>query len=842
MTSTSPLFQKSVFSAIQGLGDFLRILPLTRARPPYTIWMVAFHQISIGFLNFFGCGFRTDAQDFMRSAVQPQTFKKKLLFFLRSSAWRSRVPRLISTKSRLRRFASSPIPKSKYERTHSELPQKKEPLRFLWRKHQPTPLHPSSISQGSFRLQSFLKPLYQAVLITLMTVNSAQGDSFIEERICPSSLFASRTGTQLCWARYSLSGTNQVCVPRSVWTSWLREGSPDLSRCFRASGTWKSRAFLQNDLSSNHLKKIDSVFQVKEITNWEKISLSPTRAIERLREKASWTLAPNDPWGIARQLIINESQSQGPGAVLRLLGFVHLLSATGIHLYAIARIWDHLLGFAVLQSPLPISTALALKRIVVGVLWLMAWLLSGARIGMLRPLLLISSRWISDALGFRWRNGSPLFLALFFDFLIGFLRGANQSWGTRIFYALAVGGGMMALNRKDKVWQQHIALAVGSWAFAGVWEAWHAGHLAVATPLISWVTLPLVSLFIYPTLLFGILSGFHAPLQWSSDLLTVAVKYLCALSLKTPNLWVVPHWALLFGSASTAFILIFARYSPKRPSIYFPFSFHVTFIALAVTGSVRLLLLPRLEQRKPSVVEQLDVGQGDAALIQVGTRGLIDSGSAHALSDASWIQLLSQRGITHLDWVALSHLDEDHAGGVIRLARLLPIRCVASAHAQWQSVRGLALKNSLKEAGIRVVEWNEPCFPFDVYSPPEQKSSKKNSNMSAFAVPISKNTIYLSAGDASTSDEIKIANWMEKRERLRSFEHRILKISHHGSRTSSDPDFLTPLKPTEAWISVGVGNRYHHPTMEALARIHALHIPVHRTDLEGRLMAGSRSE
>jgi competence protein ComEC len=64
---------------------------------------------------------------------------------------------------------------------------------------------------------------------------------------------------------------------------------------------------------------------------------------------------------------------------------------------------------------------------------------------------------------------------------------------------------------------------------------------------------------------------------------------------------------------------------------------------------------------------------------------------------------------------------------------------------------------------------------------------------------------------------------------------RILKISHHGSNTSSNPEFLKMIQPTEAWISVGVGNHYGHPSPWILDRIEALKIPLRRTDQSGAI-------
>jgi competence protein ComEC len=63
----------------------------------------------------------------------------------------------------------------------------------------------------------------------------------------------------------------------------------------------------------------------------------------------------------------------------------------------------------------------------------------------------------------------------------------------------------------------------------------------------------------------------------------------------------------------------------------------------------------------------------------------------------------------------------------------------------------------------------------------------------------------------------------------------ILKVGHHGSRTSSAPEFLDAVRPTYAAISCGVKNKFKHPTPEALDRLSERDAEIHRTDLQGNL-------
>jgi competence protein ComEC len=111
--------------------------------------------------------------------------------------------------------------------------------------------------------------------------------------------------------------------------------------------------------------------------------------------------------------------------------------------------------------------------------------------------------------------------------------------------------------------------------------------------------------------------------------------------------------------------------------------------------------------------------------------------------------------------------------------------------------------------------------------------------MSAFFVPLQTGGFYLSAGDATAQDEIRIGTWAALQARTALVGPRILKISHHGSKTSSNPQFLKLIAPTETWISVGVGNTYGHPSAVVLDRIARTGIPVHRSDEEGAMSSNS---
>jgi competence protein ComEC len=293
----------------------------------------------------------------------------------------------------------------------------------------------------------------------------------------------------------------------------------------------------------------------------------------------------------------------------------------------------------------------------------------------------------------------------------------------------------------------------------------------------------------------------------ASEITGILSQAVMALQLK----WICPRWALLAGLAGAAFICVL-RLRVRT--------------ALAILIAGRLLLEVSPAPRSRIQIEQLDVGQGDAALVSdSGTHGLIDTGSERALSPQGWVTLFAERSITRIDWIALTHLDEDHAGGVLTLASLIPIGCVVASSAEMDSPRGRGFAISLARSGIRVSAWDQGCFPYHLR---ELQSLGRNGNMTAFAIPFH-DGFYLNAGDASAELERELIPWFRSLQLKGS--RRILKLSHHGSRFSTSSQFVEAVAPTEAWVSSGVGNQHGHPTAFALDRVAG--IPVRRTDRVG---------
>ncbi len=215
---------------------------------------------------------------------------------------------------------------------------------------------------------------------------------------------------------------------------------------------------------------------------------------------------------------------------------------------------------------------------------------------------------------------------------------------------------------------------------------------------------------------------------------------------------------------------------------------------------------------------------------------MLDTGPERALSEEEWLRLFGAEGVRELSWVGLSHLDEDHSGGLRRLVRLIRIRCVVASTEEWSSERGVRLRDALSARGVETSDWQAGCFPFESLSV-RKKSGKTNTLMTVVSIPFKGGGQYIGLGDLDGAMEPRVLPWIlgTLRERPHASKQLILKVAHHGSRHSTGSEVLARLHPRLALVSAGVGNHYGHPSPELLERLRRAGVPWLRTDRQGAL-------
>jgi competence protein ComEC len=113
----------------------------------------------------------------------------------------------------------------------------------------------------------------------------------------------------------------------------------------------------------------------------------------------------------------------------------------------------------------------------------------------------------------------------------------------------------------------------------------------------------------------------------------------------------------------------------------------------------------------------------------------------------------------------------------------------------------------------------------------QSKKSSGNELMGGIVYPLSPGHAYFALGDGDEEQELAYEHYFQNE--IAETPNRIWKISHHGSRFSSNSEFLGRLDPDEFWISVGAHNPYHHPNPLTLWKLKNLRGKIYRTDVDG---------
>ncbi|MDC0036903.1 DNA internalization-related competence protein ComEC/Rec2 [bacterium] len=261
--------------------------------------------------------------------------------------------------------------------------------------------------------------------------------------------------------------------------------------------------------------------------------------------------------------------------------------------------------------------------------------------------------------------------------------------------------------------------------------------------------------------------------------------------------------------------------------------------AVIITFLFMILAIPPLLKRNRLDICFLDVGQGDAALIQYNnTTILIDTGPKFdrylgGIANNVLIPALNHYGINSLDYLIISHFDKDHSANLEAISKHIPIKTIIhngnlNTYLKKQNItldpstKHLSLCNNqtltIKDLNLHFLN---PC------SYPEEIS--KNNQSLVFQVQKNEHNI-LFTGDIEEETEYTLLETVPQK-----LKTSILKVAHHGSKTSSTDLFLKTSNPKHIIISSGQHNRYHHPHPSILQRL-SLYPNLFRTDLQGAVM------
>lgn len=366
------------------------------------------------------------------------------------------------------------------------------------------------------------------------------------------------------------------------------------------------------------------------------------------------------------------------------------------------------------------------------------------------------------------------------------------------------------------------------------------GQVSLVGPLANAVAIPLVSGIITPLALLAAVVPVDGLLFLAAWLMQVLMGFLTWCAWLPAAVWqqpVPPAWSLPLALVGVAWMLA-PRGWPLR-------------------GLGLVLLLPAVlvEPPRPAPgeawVSTLDVGQGLSVLVRTHRHALLyDAGPAWGESDSGEriiLPVLRAIGVRRLDAMFVTHNDLDHTGGAISVLDNLPVGELLSSLPEGHPVLGFAQQ---ARPCLRGQAWDWDGVRFEVLHPeagdlaaaPGARGLRTNDLSCVLRIASQGGARMLLTGDIERAAEARLlqrasqameglaAGLKEERSSLRA---EVLLAPHHGSRTSSTPEFIAAVQPSVVVVPAGFRNRFGHPRADVLERYAGAGARVMRTDRDG---------
>ncbi|HIS91292.1 MAG TPA: DNA internalization-related competence protein ComEC/Rec2 [Candidatus Faecisoma merdavium] len=339
-------------------------------------------------------------------------------------------------------------------------------------------------------------------------------------------------------------------------------------------------------------------------------------------------------------------------------------------------------------------------------------------------------------------------------------------------------------------------------------------YINITSPLINIMFVPFISLIIFPlsliTLVFPILDNILFFLLNIMESLTLFFNnFNINLTMAKMNIYIFIIYYLIIT-------LIFIK--PKY--------FYALIFILIIHNNIKYF-------NKNSYLTILDVGQGDSILLEIKDKNiLIDTGgnmfSDYNIAKNKLIPYFKSLGIKKINYLILTHGDYDHMGESINLVNNFKVEKV---------IFNCGPHNDLEQELIKVL--HKKKIPYyscikelniddnKLYFLNNKDYGNENDNSSVIYTELNKHK-FLFMGDAG----VEVEDDLIEKYNLQNID--VLKVGHHGSKTSSSEEFIGEINPKYSVISVGKNNRYGHPNDSVLENLEDSKI--YRTDEDGSIM------
>ncbi|MFC0215843.1 DNA internalization-related competence protein ComEC/Rec2 [Paenibacillus chartarius] len=658
---------------------------------------------------------------------------------------------------------------------------------------------------------------------------------------------------------------------------------PEPSRNF---GGFDYRRYLRHQhihwlISSKGMEQVN-------VTKGEQLQLAPSTLLlwnDRLRAGLAErmdTIFPSDQSGLMKSMLIGWQEDMNPEQYSQFskLGLTHILAISGMNVAIFLGLVFGLLKLLRVTKETSLWVGIALMP---GYIVLTGASPSIVRAGLVAMLALYAARrgWLKDGLNLTalaaWAMlaWEPYYL---FDvgFQLSFL----------ITAALLIGVSRVSRLlpfRHERV-KQAAAITIVSQIVSFPVTVTYFNGFSMLSWLANTMFVPIFSLLLFPSALIALFVGLLVPPAGQpfgslSGLLSRATVWAIEkmadidgfqLIWPTPSpVWTVLYFAgfVMLYRALAARVDAQAVDAERRP---------IWPISAATAGLVLLLYYGYTPDRfnRTGWVEFLDVGQGDSALIRTpaGKYMLVDGGGTLTFRKPGeeWkerrkpfevgrsvvVPLLKHRGVHKLDYVISTHEDIDHLGGLQAVAEEIPIGkfvfngTLKSEAKVEQLFRTLLDKKVplISSTTLRSIELDRhsklSILPGRAGEPdPALRLAAKQNNESIVFLLQMSGYRWLFTGDMEKSQEVSVLSALRSHPDYSRGEGApvdVMKVAHHGSKTSTTDMWLQRWQPKLAVISVGARNSYGHPSPDVVERLEAGGADLLRTDLNGAVRMAAK--
>ncbi|QLI80389.1 DNA internalization-related competence protein ComEC/Rec2 [Chitinibacter fontanus] len=567
--------------------------------------------------------------------------------------------------------------------------------------------------------------------------------------------------------------------------------------------------FLQNNIAATATAKqsqrlADTPFH---LANWKTV-LQSWRG--RLNEQTSEKLAHHPYSGVLKALALGEQSQISAEQWWRFsqTGITHLISISGLHITMLAGLVAALTRFIwryipQLNQVIPAPKAAILFGVCAATAY---FIISGMGIPSQRTIIMLM---IASALIWQHR---PIPLSL--------------AWLTALAIVLLVDP-LAALS--IGFWLSFLSVGILLWACANRihpaarWREWLSsqwaatlamlplllfifGQFPLVSPLANIIAIPLISIVITPLALLGLIDPSGYLLRLAADLMAdcdTILQWCTHLPLATWQHTQPPFYLLPPALVGVMLILLPRGFSGRY-----------------LGGLLLLPLLIFSPAKLPSGTFRaitLDVGQGLSVLIQTRHHALLFDTGTQSNADRVILPAFRYFNIGQLDTLLLSHNDNDHIGGGSILLQRWPIRQILhSLPAEHPIVQANATIKSVSECHAGQ-NWRWDDVQFNVLWPPADLVTRQdNAKGCVIRVANTQHSILITADIGKAEESALLSQAI-----LPATD--VLIVPHHGSKSSSSPEFIAATQPKYAVFSAGFMNRFGHPKLEIIERYQVNH-------------------